>query len=118
MNNDMGNKDEYDRFLLVWDMNGLEAAINMSEMARNDVEAKLKGTHPTDSISTMLNYYELRTRFNNQRNYEIYAINLPSDTTRDDVFRWFDGNEQSMADLIRHKGTPFRKRENIKPVIL
>jgi len=107
------------RFLIVWDMYGLESAINLDGCISKRVHAALLGEkhgmpHPGQLIEKSL----LRARFNTHRNYEIYAIALPSDTTEDDVTEWFDLNPQGMADLIRKKGVSLhRDSSNAKPVI-
>ena len=108
---------QYDKFLLVWDMYGLEAAVNMDEIFEAEVEAKLKEEQSGEKIGQLINYFLLRARFNTQRNYEIYAVNLPSGTTKDEVFGWFNGNEQSMAELIRIKGVPILKHHGSVPII-
>jgi len=111
------DEQKYDKFLLVWDMLGLEAAINLDEIVEADVQTRLQDGKYVDGVSRAINFAQLRARFNTQRNYEIYAINLPQGTTSDDVHSWFEGNAQVMADLVRAKGVPLLKRSGVKPVI-
>ena len=46
----------------------------------------------------------LRARFNTQRHYEIYAIEVDSSISKDDLVTQFKENPQGMAELIRERG--------------
>lgn len=94
-----------ERFFLMWDMYGLEMAINMDGCVSKRVEAALIGKpHMDVNLDHLLQTFLLRARFNSHRNYEVYAIGFPSGTTEDEVVEMFNQTPQVMVDLIRKKG--------------
>lgn len=111
--------NEIDRFLIVWDMYGLERAVNMDEIHLSQTEAILKGEHSGyPNLNGIINFHQLRARLNSHRNYEIYAIGMPSGTTVDDIVEMFKRSPQTIADLIRENGLKLHgNRNNTKPVI-
>jgi hypothetical protein len=46
----------------------------------------------------------LRGRYNNQRHYELYAIDCEKNITKKDIEQMFEDDPQSAADLIRERG--------------
>lgn len=108
-----------ERYLIVWDMYGLELAINMDGCVSKRVEAALLGKeHKEVDLDHLVQRSLLRARFNSHRNYEIYAIGMPAGTTEDDVVDMFERSPQAMADLIRRKGLRLHgNRIDPKPVI-
>ena len=107
-----------ERFLLVWDMYGLETAVNLDGCMSKRVQAALLEekhdlVHPGQLIEKSL----LRARFNTHRNYEVYAIMLPRGTTEEEVVGWFDKNPQGLADIVRKKGVNLHGDQGVKPVI-
>jgi hypothetical protein len=115
--------DEYEitqKFLLVWDMYGIEAIIDLTLEMQDEVEYRLKDTScdPKNYCNT-IDFWMLRARFNPHRNYEIYAITVPEDITREKLAEWFNESPQALADLIRDKGVKlYGLRNNMKPVII
>ena len=93
-------------FIFSWDMYGLEACINATEMDRAKTFAVLANReyHGQD-IGQILEHLTLRARFNVQRHYEIYSIAVTPDITKEMLVEEFDKNPQGMADLIRNRGT-------------
>jgi hypothetical protein len=51
-----------------------------------------------------INMWELRARFNPQRNYEIYIITATPGIDEDDIRDMFEHHPQTAADLIRERG--------------
>lgn len=51
-----------------------------------------------------LNAMVLRARFNQQRHYEIYTVDVDDSITDLDMIELFEDNPQGMADLIRERG--------------
>ena len=97
--NSSENEKKTDKFLLMWDMYGLEAIVNISEYERKAIEDVLY-ERPVKhfSIQPLL----LRARFNSQRRYEIYAIE--SELTEDEIIATFEENPQLIADTVRRLG--------------
>lgn len=97
-------------FVLSWDNTGLEACVNLTELEQQQMWKILKGEKENSnqgrdhSINSILNMLMLRARFNTQRHYEIYAIDVDETLDEQDLREMFDDNPQGMADLIRDRG--------------
>jgi arsenate reductase-like glutaredoxin family protein len=46
----------------------------------------------------------LRARYNSQRHYEIYTVNMDESISEQDIRDMFETSPQGMADLIRERG--------------
>ena len=101
------NDDEDPRnsmFAIMWDCYGLEAVARMPNPADRTF-ALLKGEQPPDVPN--INMWELRARFNTQRNYEIYLITATPGITEDDIRNMFEADPQGSAETIRRIGEKF-----------
>lgn len=86
-------------------MHGLECCINASQIDREktwNILANKDGRH--ENLNSIINKLTLRARFNSQRHYEIYAVNVDPSITQEDLVRQFNDEPQAMADLIRARG--------------
>lgn len=92
-------------YILMWDCNGLESVINATEEDQNQLMSIL-ADRPVRSrnVGEILHYMTMRARFNSQRHYEIYAIDVEDGITTADIFSQFNDHPQAMADLIRERG--------------
>lgn len=101
------NDDEDPRngmFAIMWDCYGLEAIARVPNPA-DKTFALLKGTKPPEVPN--INMWELRARYNPQRNYEIYLITATPGITEEDIRSMFEADPQSAADTIRRIGEKF-----------
>jgi hypothetical protein len=97
-----------DTIALMWDCNGLEAAVNVSDISRQRVWAALEGKDQRQvSVEPNLMHWKLRAQANAQRHYEIYIITVEDGVTVDDICRAFDSAPQEMADTVRSIGHRF-----------
>jgi hypothetical protein len=99
--------DQVDRlgyFAIMWDCYGLEAVARIPDPADRTF-ALLKGVEPPAVPN--INMWELRARFNPQRNYEIYLITAVPGIDEDDIRGMFEADPQSAADTIRRIGNKF-----------
>ena len=106
-----------DTIALMWDCNGLEAAVNVTDINKKRVWATLRG-ESTDKIPVEPNllHWRLRAQFNSQRHYEIYLVEVEDGITVEDVTEAFEKSPQQMADTIRRIGHKFysdRAREDV-----
>lgn len=93
-------------FLVSWDMTGLETCINVTAIEKEKVWNVLADKNSDGySLSSLVNAVLLRARFNNQRHYEVYAVEVDESITEDDLRRMFDEQPQMAADLIRSRGS-------------
>ena len=98
-------QEEYHKFLLFWDIYGLESAVDLDLMMQRRTEAILKEEQNRDpDIGELISMMKMRAQFNIDRQYELYAINLPAHYTQDSVHDLFAENPQAMVDLVRSKG--------------
>jgi hypothetical protein len=125
------NKDPV-TYLLSWDCNGLESAIEITEVEKQVEQAEkerawkiLSDPNATDpgnlggkKLYDMVHGILLRARFNPQRNYEVYLVTCAPGITKDTLVKQFEENPQGMADLIRERGTKlYSDRATTKRVI-
>jgi hypothetical protein len=98
-------QEEYHKFLLFWDIFGLESAVNIDQIVQRRTEAVLKEEPLTDpDLNELISMMEMRARFNPDRQYELYAIGLPAYYTQDDVHDMFAQDAQAIVDLVRSRG--------------
>ena len=98
-------QEEYHKFLLFWDIYGLESAVDLDLMMQRRTEAVLKEEQNRDpDLGELISMMKMRAQFNTDRQYELYAINLPAHYDQDAVHDLFAENPQAMVDLVRSKG--------------
>jgi len=103
-------------FAIMWDCYGLEAVARVPDPA-DTTFALLKGVAPP--VVPNINMWELRARYNSQRNYEIYIITARPGISEDDIRKMFEADPQGAADTIRRIGDKFYSdRQTRQPVIL
>ena len=108
------------RFVIMWDMYGLEYVGSVDEPLKKKMWAELKGEDHQGIHVPNLNHLTLRARFNTQRNYEIYLIDAQDEITADEITSMFDANPQIAANTIRRIGSRVYGEplsESQKPVI-
>lgn len=102
------DKDDFtgSTFVLSWDMHGLESCIDATQIERERVWNMLadKETNNRDVLGGILSSLTLRARFNPQRHYEVYAIDVSEEISKEDLIRNFEDDPQGMVDLIRKRG--------------
>lgn len=105
------------KYLLSWDMYGLEALIPLdpllAKVKERDQELLFKritdpeGNHHNEAIAEInrhVNYLMMRARYNSQRHYEIYCVDTSDEITEDWLRDMFTTNPQGTVDLIRERG--------------
>ena len=107
------SKKKTTRFVVMWDMTGLECLINVTKLDKEhedwekenifrilkDQDRTIKPAH------VPLNIMIMRARANSQRHYEIYAFD--SELSEEDIREIFEDSPQVMADAIRNVGHRF-----------
>jgi hypothetical protein len=91
-------------FAIMWDCNGLEAVAKVPDPA--DTTFALLANRPKPALPN-INMWELRARYNPQRNYEIYIITATPGISEDDIRNMFEADPQGSANTIRHIGQKF-----------
>jgi hypothetical protein len=104
------------RFVVMWDCNGLEAVEQLPDPA-DTTFALLKGVEPPKLPNIM--HWRLRAQFNTQRHYEIYVFETVKSITAEDIREMFEASPQTAADTIREIGTVFHSdRQTRKAAIV
>jgi len=105
-----------DTIALMWDCNGLEAAVNVDDIDRKKVWALLRGEDATKvQVKPNLLHWQLRAQFNPQRHYEIYIITVEDGVTVNDICEAFESSPQMMADTVRRIGHKFYSDRATEP---
>ena len=105
-----------DTIALMWDCNGLEAAVNVDDIERQRTWAVLKNEDASRvPAPPNLMHWQLRAQFNSQRHYEIYIITVEDGVTVNDIVKAFEDNPQGMADTVRRIGHKFYSDRATKP---
>ena len=93
---------------LMWDCNGLEAAVNVTDIQKQKMWATLRGQDIKQvPVEPNLMHWRLRAQANSQRHYEIYIIEVSEGVTVDNIRQAFEDAPQQMADTVRRIGHQF-----------
>jgi len=90
-------------FIVVWDMTGLEAVIDVNDLTSEDTMRALKGEKGSKLGQTLF-FITQRARANSHRHYEIYSIHTDPTIDKLAMSDMFHQNPQAAADLIRARG--------------
>jgi hypothetical protein len=92
---------QQNKFLVMWDCNGLECLFDITDLEGDAMMSGLKG----QAFKTPFNLgmMMMRARFNNQRSYEIYTFTTV-DMEYDDIKDLFDNDPQVIVNAIRRDG--------------
>jgi hypothetical protein len=107
------SKKKLTRFVAMWDMLGLEALINVTQIEKEHEEWEKENIFRIlkDQDKTLkpahvpLEMMILRARANSQRHYEIYAFD--SELSEQDIRETFETSPQVIVDAIRNIGHKF-----------
>jgi hypothetical protein len=95
--------DEGNLYLLSWDMLGLEAVINITDIEKEATWSLLQDK-ATPKLNHIVNSVMMRAKMNSQRHYEVYTVTMESSITKEDICEMFEAEPQRMAELIRERG--------------
>lgn len=90
------------RFLAMWDCNGLECLFDITDHDGDMLMSKLKGE--TFKVPYNISMMLMRARANLQRSYEIYTFTTDSTMDYDDVKALFETDPQVIVNAIREQG--------------
>lgn len=104
-------------WLAMWDCNGLECLVNVTELDQQQFLDGLKGQ--PSKVAFNLNAMILRARYNSQRHYEIYTFAADDSISREDLINQFTDCPQDIVDLIRQRGNKiYSDRQDTKQVVI
>jgi hypothetical protein len=104
-------------FCVMWDCHGLEAVGEIIDPALKTWAVLANKPVPREDFN--IQHWQLRSRYNTQRCYEIYAIGVDGTITQEDIAEMFRTDPQYAADLIRARGEKiYSDRRNQKDAIV
>jgi len=102
-------------FAIMWDCHGLEAVAKVPDPA--DHTFAVLANRPKPAMPN-INMWELRARFNPQRNYEIYIITATPGISENDIRDMFEADPQNAADTIRRIGHMYVSHRDTKERVI
>ena len=117
-------KKKTTRFVVMWDMNGLECLLNVSKIEKEHKQWEKENIFrilkeqntAVKPAHVPLDMMILRARVNSQRHYEIYAFD--SELSEQDIRETFEDSPQVMADAIRNVGYKFYSDRATKKAVI
>jgi hypothetical protein len=103
------------RFLAMWDCNGLECLVDITDMEGDAMMAGLKGEayKMPFNIGMMI----MRAKANMQRSYEIYTFETEQDIDYECIKDMFEHTPQVIVDAVRKNGnkiySDYSKKEKV-----
>jgi hypothetical protein len=95
-------------YLVYWCEEGLESVTPITQYEQWDAENTFRILNNEEPIrnplNTMIQNMILRARFNEQRHYELYAIDCDHSIQKTDIEQMFEDDPQTAADLFRSRG--------------
>lgn len=88
-------------WLLSWDQTGLETIVLVYD-PQWLLESLATGQLPRPEVN--VRNVILRAQANQQRHYEVYAINFDYDMTEGDILEFYKQSPQNFVDLVRDRG--------------
>ena len=108
----------------MWDMNGLESLINVTQIEKEHAQWEKENifrilkeeNHAVKPAHVPLDMMILRAKFNSQRHYEIYAFD--SELSEQAISKTFETSPQVMVDAIRGIGHKFYSDRATKSAVI
>ena len=95
-------------YLVYWCSEGLESVVPITQYEPIDVENTFRILNNEEPVRNPMNgiiqMMMMRGRFNNQKHYELYAIDCDKHITKEDLEQMFEDSPQAAADTIRDRG--------------
>lgn len=95
-------------YLVYWCEEGLESVVPITQYEPIDAENTFRILNDQEPVSNPLNQIIrgmlLRARVNQQRHYELYAIDCEASISKEDIEQMFEDNPQAAAELFRSRG--------------
>ena len=107
-------------FIFSWNMYGIESIIPITHYEKDIVIDTLSGktSSAKKELNSIVFQLKLRARFNNQRKYEIYAIDCTPELDEEFWKKEWEENPKFIANLIREKGIKLHSdRDTNTPII-
>jgi hypothetical protein len=95
-------------YLVYWCEEGLESVVPITEYEQWDRDNTFRVLNNQETVRNPLNQLIqnmiLRAKFNEQRHYELYAVDCDHSINKTDIEQMFETDPQTAADLFRSRG--------------
>jgi hypothetical protein len=95
-------------YLVYWCEEGLESVVPITEYEHWDRDNTFRVLNNQETVRNPLNQLiqnmMLRARINDQRHYELYAVDCDNSIDKTDIEQMFETDPQTAADLFRKRG--------------
>ena len=95
-------------YLVYWCEEGLESVVPITQYEQWDQENTFRVLSNQEMVrnplNSMIQCMVLRAKVNEQRHYELYAIDCDEGITKADIEHMFDEDPQAAANLLRSRG--------------
>lgn len=95
-------------YLVYWCEEGLESVVPITEYEHWDRDNTFRVLNNQETVrnpvNSLIQNMILRARFNEQRHYELYAIDCDHSIQKTDIEQMFETDPQTAADLFRSRG--------------
>jgi len=95
-------------YLVYWCEEGLESVVPITQYEQWDSENTfriLNNQEPArNPLNQMIQNMLLRARCNQQRHYELYAVDCDMSISKEDIEQMFETDPQTAAELFRSRG--------------
>ena len=88
---------------VVWDDLGLEAVVDLTEFFDENNLLTTIANPNSGSRDPTVNW-QLRARYNGQRNYQLYMVAVDPEITREDFVNYFEQDPEAVKKLVKEKG--------------
>lgn len=96
------------KFICMWDMHGIERVIDITDFESEDEQNLMSvistGQPIKSKFHSLLQGMLVRATYNNQRNYEIYAISTDDGITCEQIVDMFNQSPECAANSVRACG--------------
>ena len=95
-------------YLVYWCEEGLESVVPITEYEQWDRDNTFRVLNDQEPVrnpmNSLIQNMILRAKFNEQRHYELYAIDCDHSIRKTDIEQMFEDDPQTAADLFRSRG--------------
>jgi hypothetical protein len=92
-------------FCFAWSEEGFECVINLTDIDKQCVMAKIADKPMPQTVSSILHMQTIRARANEHRRMEVWLLKLnDEDETEASLTAWSENEPQSLVNMVREHG--------------
>jgi len=106
------------QWVVLFDTLGVDTLIPWDDLKAEDMLTVLAGKKSKERLNNRINMMVVRAQANHQRFPEVWAYDTSEDHDYEDMRKMWEEMPQSLADLVREKGTNLFKHHREKAIIV